>query len=216
MTSKQKTPLEKAKSGSATKAESGTRSRTDGTIDAKIIKALGHPLRQRVLQVLNVRVASPSEIAEELGEPLSNVSYHVKILIACDAIELVRTAPVRGALEHFYRAMMRPRLEAEHWAVLPESSRIALLEQTLGQALDKVAASASADGFKDLDTTVVWSDFELDRQGMQEITEELSSLLDRVLDLQAEAMTRLAALDEAERKEQELHTTLALLHFPKP
>ena len=49
-------------------------------------------------------MASPSELAKELGEPLGNVAYHVKILEETGAIELVRTAPVRGALEHFYRA----------------------------------------------------------------------------------------------------------------
>lgn len=199
-----------------TKSKKKTPKSSEEGIDVRVIKALGHPLRQRVLQVLNVRVASPSEVAEELDEPLSNVSYHVKILIECDAIELVRTAPVRGALEHFYRAMMRPRLEAGNWAALPESSRVSLLEQTLGQALDRVEASATADGFKDLDTAVVWSDFELDRQGVQEVTRELSAFLDRVLELQAGAMTRLAALDQAERQKQELHTTLTLLHFPKP
>ena len=32
------------------------------------------------------------------------MAYHVKILEETGAIELVRTAPVRGALEHFYRA----------------------------------------------------------------------------------------------------------------
>ena len=69
-------------------------------------------MRVRALEVLNERVASPSELAKELGEPLGNVAYHVKILEENDAIELVRTAPVRGALEHFYRAKVRPWFDA--------------------------------------------------------------------------------------------------------
>jgi DNA-binding transcriptional ArsR family regulator len=76
----------------------------EATAEQRLIKALGHPVRIRALQVLNTRVASPSELARELDEPLGNVAYHVKILEENDAIELVRTAPVRGALEHFYRA----------------------------------------------------------------------------------------------------------------
>ena len=80
----------------------------EATLDRRLIKALGHPVRVRALEVLNTRVASPSELAKELGEPLGNVAYHVKILEENDAIELVRTAPVRGALEHFYRAKVRP------------------------------------------------------------------------------------------------------------
>lgn len=47
-------------------------------------------------------VASPSEIAERLVEPLGNVSYHVKVLCRAGLLELAREAPVRGAVEHFY------------------------------------------------------------------------------------------------------------------
>jgi DNA-binding transcriptional ArsR family regulator len=76
----------------------------EAPVDQRLIKALGHPVRLRVLDILNARVASPSELAKELEEPLGNVAYHVKILEETGSIELVRTAPVRGALEHFYRA----------------------------------------------------------------------------------------------------------------
>jgi DNA-binding transcriptional ArsR family regulator len=76
----------------------------DAPPDQRLIKSLGHPVRTRALEILNERVASPSELAKQLNEPLGNVAYHVKILEENDAIELVRTAPVRGALEHFYRA----------------------------------------------------------------------------------------------------------------
>ncbi len=76
----------------------------DAPPDQRLIKSLGHPVRTRALEILNERVASPSELAKELNEPLGNVAYHVKILEENNAIELVRTAPVRGALEHFYSA----------------------------------------------------------------------------------------------------------------
>lgn len=82
----------------------------EATLDRRLIKALGHPVRVRALEVLNARVASPSELAKELGEPLGNVAYHIKILEENDAIELVRTAPVRGALEHFYRASVSTQI----------------------------------------------------------------------------------------------------------
>jgi len=64
------------------------------TVDQRLIKALGHPLRQRLLHELNQRTASPNELAQVLDEPLGNVSYHVKILAECEAIELVATNPV--------------------------------------------------------------------------------------------------------------------------
>lgn len=51
---------------------------------------------------------SPRELAEGLAEPLSTVSYHVRVLTACGALELVGTRPVRGSTQHFYRANVEP------------------------------------------------------------------------------------------------------------
>jgi DNA-binding transcriptional ArsR family regulator len=86
------------------------RKSTEARLDPRLIKVLGHPVRVRALEALSSRVASPSELARELGEPLGNVAYHVKILEENDAIELVSTAPVRGAVEHFYGATFDPRI----------------------------------------------------------------------------------------------------------
>lgn len=51
--------------------------KTSATNDAK---ALAHPLRVRILETIERLggVASPNQIASELGEPLGNVSYHIK------------------------------------------------------------------------------------------------------------------------------------------
>ena len=77
------------------------------TSEARIAKALAHPLRARILQRLGERVASPGDLAVELGAPLGVLSYHVRMLRDYDCVELVRTEPRRGALQHFYRATQR-------------------------------------------------------------------------------------------------------------
>jgi DNA-binding transcriptional ArsR family regulator len=70
-----------------------------------MVRALGHPLRQRILDLLNERGEnSPVQIARAFGERLGNIAYHCGVLEECGAIELSRTAPARGAVEHFYRA----------------------------------------------------------------------------------------------------------------
>lgn len=106
---------------------------TSQVVDRQVLKAIRHPLRQRILHELNKRVASPSEIARVLREPLPNVSYHVKVLLECDAIELLKTERVRGALEHFYRARLRPHLDEESRRALPASTRRALFGRTIEQ-----------------------------------------------------------------------------------
>ncbi|HEX8751845.1 MAG TPA: helix-turn-helix domain-containing protein [Solirubrobacterales bacterium] len=67
--------------------------------------ALRHPLRRTILEELagGRTVGSPRELADDLGAPLSNVSYHFRVLAECDAIDLVRTRQVRGSVQHFYR-----------------------------------------------------------------------------------------------------------------
>jgi DNA-binding transcriptional ArsR family regulator len=45
-----------------------------------IVQALSHPLRARILSVLQEREASPKELAEHFGAPLPNVAYHIQVL----------------------------------------------------------------------------------------------------------------------------------------
>ncbi len=65
--------------------------------------ALGHPTRRRILREMNGGPpASPRELTERLGDTLSNVSYHFRVLAEAGALELVSTRPVRGSTQHFY------------------------------------------------------------------------------------------------------------------
>lgn len=83
-------------------------SKGKGTVtEAQWAKALSHPLRAAILQRLGQRVESPGALAEELGAPLGVVSYHVRMLRDYGMVELVRTEPRRGALQHYYRATVR-------------------------------------------------------------------------------------------------------------
>jgi DNA-binding transcriptional ArsR family regulator len=85
-------------------------------VDQQVIKALVHPIRAQALAILNERTASPNEIAKELGQGVGHVSYHINVLQKCECIELVDTAPRRGAVEHYYRATSR---EDRHLAWTP-------------------------------------------------------------------------------------------------
>jgi DNA-binding transcriptional ArsR family regulator len=73
-------------------------------IDQRLVKAVAHPLRVEILETLvSEGELSPALIARKLGRPPGNVSYHVNVLRDCEVLELVRTEPRRGALEHYYR-----------------------------------------------------------------------------------------------------------------
>jgi DNA-binding transcriptional ArsR family regulator len=71
--------------------------------DNDLLVALRHPLRRGILRRMEGKESiSPRELASALNQPLSNVSYHVRVLADCAAISLVGTKPVRGSMQHFY------------------------------------------------------------------------------------------------------------------
>ena len=76
-----------------------------------LLTALCHPLRRRILRrMLSEKgEVSPRELSAALGEPLSALSYHVRVLAECKAISLRRTKKIRGSTQHFYRPAVKER-----------------------------------------------------------------------------------------------------------
>lgn len=71
----------------------------------EVAKAFSHELRAGILDHMAAHPAqkfSPTDLASDFGEPLGNVSYHVKTLVGLGMVELVDTKARRGALEHYY------------------------------------------------------------------------------------------------------------------
>ena len=76
-------------------------------------KAVAHPVRVAILDVMDGEPRSPGWIANELGQPLPRVGYQVKALAKLGAIELTGTRPVKGTIQHLYRARWQVRVEGE-------------------------------------------------------------------------------------------------------
>jgi DNA-binding transcriptional ArsR family regulator len=163
------------------------------SVDIALIKALSHPLRGHALAILNERVASPNQIARELGESLGQVSYHVKVLEGYGCIELVRTEPRRGAVEHFYRATTRAVLTDSDWQRLPASIRSSMSSRLVQSIFDQVAAALEADTFDArLDRHVSWTPMAVDEEGWEEVVEIMADALYRILAVRAASGERLA------------------------
>lgn len=74
----------------------------------RLARANTHPLRVSILEVLNIdggRTLSPKDLSLELQAPLSTVNYHVTELRRSDMVKVIDERQVRGAIEHFYRAV---------------------------------------------------------------------------------------------------------------
>lgn len=80
----------------------------DRSDDNDLLLALRHPLRREILRrMADGKAISPLELSSLLDQPLSNVSYHMRVLAKCGATALVRTKPARGSMQHFYRTAIK-------------------------------------------------------------------------------------------------------------
>lgn len=175
-------------------------------LDPRLVKALSHPLRYKLLVRLNAGDASPVEMARELGVPVGRVSHHVRTLARVGAIELVRTRQRRGAVEHFYRAVVPAWFTDSDWAGLPPSARAAIGAGNLEHALKDVVAAA-ASGFRHSASHLSYVPFELDEQAMHELSDLLNETLERAYAIEAASARRAAGTA--------LSTELVLMHFER-
>jgi DNA-binding transcriptional ArsR family regulator len=188
-----------------------TRTTPEG-ITQQLAKALAHPLRVRILTELNRGISSPNQLAQELDEPLGNVSYHVKTLLEYDCVELVKTEPRRGAVEHFYRATERAFFSDADWAKIPASARKGI-DGVILEAIGKDASAAMLEGTIDsrTDTHISRTPLVLDDAGWKDLSKLLKGTLEQAMKIGEESAGRLA--DEGA---DGIPTSLSLLHFEIP
>jgi DNA-binding transcriptional ArsR family regulator len=159
--------------------------------DPAYVKAMSHPLRVRILALLDERVASPVELAGWLGATLGTVAYHVRTLERIGLVELVRETRVRGAVEHHYRATARPRVSDEAWAAAPPIAKQAAVAASL-QTIDAYAQAASAaGGFDHGNAHLTRTAMRLDARGWNDLSRACMRLLAQVDRIETAAQERM-------------------------
>jgi hypothetical protein len=101
------------------------------------VRALAHPLRQRILGLVTDQALTNKQVAEALGQAPGKTHFHFRQLAETGLIELVDQRPVRGVLEKYYRAVARTvRLAPEMGGVAFDGSDDDLAAATLRAASD--------------------------------------------------------------------------------
>jgi DNA-binding transcriptional ArsR family regulator len=166
------------------------------TIDQNLVKALAHPMRVRILEALQGRTASPTELAREFHESLGVVSYHANALLEVDCIEQVGTRPKRGTIEHFYTARPRSFIGHQDWRRAPVSVRAGVTGEALRTFVAKLGAAIDADTIdRRDDTTLNWMPITVDEQGWRETAEILDRALRELMEVAAASRERLGGKD---------------------
>ena len=162
----------------------------------EVLRASSHPLRLDIQCILFNRVASPNEVARELGEDVKRLAYHFEVLEDDGVIELVKTEPRRGAVEHFYKAVAPPRHSDAAWSKLSRATRKSITTVTLRGIFGEAIRAVIRDKFDARkDRHLSWLPMHLDEQGWEELRDHLADWLAELERIKAEAAERLDGAD---------------------
>lgn len=179
--------------------------------------AVSHPTRTRCFTILGERVASPAEIARELRADVTTVGYHVRTLKAWGLIEEVDQRPVRGSVEHFYRAVRNPEITDEEEETLDSDERRHFAETILSfYAADAVRALDSELLYKRTDHYMTRYVFDVDEEGWDEAVEAYRECWARIKDIRVKAAERLEekGFQQSEEKPLRMLSYLSLFELP--
>lgn len=167
------------------------------SVGTKLARALGHPIRAHALIRFAQHVTSPKEIAEELGEPIGKVSYHVRELRDQGLIELVQTDGSQGGVQHLYRATQLPIVDIAGMEGQTPSERAVSTSAVLNLMLIDIAAAMQA-GTIDRRPERVLSRFHarVDERGWRELGELYDAAMCRSIEIHNESIARLSEVGE--------------------
>ena len=181
-------------------------------MDPRLIKALGHPVREHIFAVFNERIASAREIGEELGADVSAFYHHIELLEELGCIERVKSRRRRGATEHFFRAKQTLFFDDEKWRALPESFKGDFAAGSMRSLLDDAIRAIKAGTFNGRDDRhVSWTPLCLDEQGWRKVMDVMDQAFGQLETIHAAAALRLA-----QGSAPQINTTVALLAFETP
>jgi len=153
-------------------------------IDPTLAQALSHPLRGHVLATLGDRIASPNEIAKELGINARDLNYHVKVLARMGMIRLVRTEKRRGVREHFYELTL-PLVYFDElaWKQMPEPIQSSFSASLLQVVMEEAVAALRAGTFNARSSHQSRTPMILDEQGCGKLANLMNDTLEKVLEI---------------------------------
>jgi DNA-binding transcriptional ArsR family regulator len=158
--------------------------------DAAYVRALAHPLRVRILAMLDERPSSPARLARALGASVNVVAYHVRRLREIGVIELVEVRRGRGGLEHIYATPRHPTFSDAAWEQLEPEARSRVLIVMLRQMWEYVRRAATARGFERRDALITRTPLRLDEAGWEALAAASTQWLRAVEEIERDVARR--------------------------
>jgi DNA-binding transcriptional ArsR family regulator len=160
-------------------------------IDSRMIKALAHPTRVDILNILAEGPSSPSRIAKQLDNVSLNLTaHHIKVLRELDCVELEEEVRHGGRTEHVYRLSKLPMFTAEEWDEVDPRDGQPITLQVLRVVSEEVREAVLSGGFQGGDRHLSRTPLAVDEQGRNEIAAILERTLMDVLKIGEESAER--------------------------
>jgi hypothetical protein len=189
-------------------------------------QVLSHPLRVRILEVVNQRDISPARFVREqlagdrldhLGEraAVSHIAYHFRQLEEFGCVEVVEQNPRRGSIENVYRGVSPAYLGDDEWRSLPAERRKDITAVVLQGLMAQAEGAILEETFDARDDRwLFWLRMDLDETGWKEMTKICHTTMAEVEEVQENSARRIAAGDGA--PVSPVPTTFAVLGFESP
>jgi hypothetical protein len=190
-----------------------TRAERDKSTAATV---LNHPLRVRILEILNQRDMSPVEFCREGFAPetmdVSHVAYHFRELAEYGCLEVIEENKRRGSIEHVYRGLARAFFSDPQWSELNQEERARISKTMVQGLLARVEGALMSETFDArVDRHLTWIAMRLDEQGWSEMTTALSAAFGEIEQIRTDAEARLE-----QNGDGGIPSTCAMLGFPSP
>lgn len=181
-------------------------------MNMQLVRAIANPTRIRILEAMTGGSATPAQLAEDLGERLSVISYHVEVLRTTGCVKFANKDERAPADRRTYE--IAPEAAATRYLVRPKLSNWGLSHPPASLVRSIVNRGGNADldlsefGGRKRHHQLSCASIVVDQKGWREISTALGDVLDRVAAAHRESAKRLE-----ESGEDGISATFALASF---
>jgi DNA-binding transcriptional ArsR family regulator len=170
----------------------------EATSGKAFLEAISHPLRSRILVMLEGGPAGSAEIATELGVPARSVRHQLQILRTAGFVVARRAAKRRNTYEYSFARAAFGYLDDELYAELSPAERRAAINHYLRLMARSMARFVAAGSTYDSHFPFVSRiTLALDEEGWRELIAICSTALEQLVGLKGRAAERLGGGDGA-------------------
>jgi hypothetical protein len=185
-----------------------------------LVDAVAHPLRVRILEVLNELDMSPTEFVDGgyadffFGRRpnVNDVAYHFRTLAQFRCLLVVDSRESRGSIATTYRGSVRAEFLGTEWSDLSEEEKNDIVRTVSQGLIARIDGALMAETINSRDDRQVsWFAMHLDERGWGEASEVLADAYRAVKEISEDAEARLK-----ESEEPGIASTAAILMFESP